>query len=322
MDFFHNIVFCKDSVLRVEFYKNGKPVFIPLENLQKTQNKDDLFILSWINSGFLVEEGTTLSNVIIALKPWFRVLDPLLGRDLSLFLKASYSISEEKQYYDFLELVTVFYLYRPASEHKSLFTKRIIKKPDDVFRLDNSCEFVGVKNDDLERYTLSGVSFNAIKNTPINVINQSKFCVCNFGAELISKDYPGVEHTEKYNQAVFFSEEKLSILSALNAIFHNGLFFDTPFTIDSENALTDSIKERVEDSDSTENENALGNDTKKKVVFTDDALDDIASVIGDEIDNSERILDTISFDNVKIGNIKYSEKNHREYIDKKTRKPE
>lgn len=82
------VIFCNDGKLRLTGFMRQA---LPLELLQKdysekTGKSGDFYLLRHIDSPVIIEKGTTLSNVMLALEPWAEMLGFYLKKDVSAFI--------------------------------------------------------------------------------------------------------------------------------------------------------------------------------------------------------------------------------------------
>lgn len=83
------VVFCNDGKLRLTgFMKQA----IPIEILQKdyaerTGRSADFFLLKYLDSPALIEEGTTISDIMLSIEPWADLLSEYLESDVYAYIQ-------------------------------------------------------------------------------------------------------------------------------------------------------------------------------------------------------------------------------------------
>jgi len=83
------VVFCNDGKLRLTgFMKQALPIeILQKDYAQRTGRKADFFLLKYLDSPALIEEGTTISNIMLAIEPWADLLSEYLERDVYAYIQ-------------------------------------------------------------------------------------------------------------------------------------------------------------------------------------------------------------------------------------------
>lgn len=69
-----DLIFCNDKILRISRNINNKRINMPLIDIQHKLNEPDLFVLQLFECNVSVENETTLSDIVLSLKPWAEIL--------------------------------------------------------------------------------------------------------------------------------------------------------------------------------------------------------------------------------------------------------
>ncbi len=82
------LIFCADSILRFRSDYDSTTA-LPLITLQNEIGKGDdapYFFLRFFRHEVLVEKGTTLANILLAIEPWQELLTAYLDRDVAAYI--------------------------------------------------------------------------------------------------------------------------------------------------------------------------------------------------------------------------------------------
>lgn len=172
---FGDLVFCKDNTLRIVKTINGKIVNIPLSDIQEYLNEPNIFILQFLSSKIKFEKNLTLSNLLLALKPWNETLSYYLKVDLNAYCKACFSLTTKTSDLDYISIQKEIYvtrkMFRPKREKGVSISDHINKTKlteTKDFETQSEIKSLGVSNGN--EFSITGSSFNSIKNIPL-VIN-------------------------------------------------------------------------------------------------------------------------------------------------------
>lgn len=172
---FGDLVFCKDNTLRIVKTINGKIVNIPLSDIQEYLNEPNIFILQFLSSKIKFEKNLTLSNLLLALKPWNETLSYYLKIDLNAYCKACFSLTTKTSDLDYISIQKEIYvtrkMFRPKREKGVSISDHINKTKlteTKDFETQSEIKSLGVSNGN--EFSITGSSFNSIKNIPL-VIN-------------------------------------------------------------------------------------------------------------------------------------------------------
>lgn len=227
------LIFCSDSVLRFQSMMDGDTAY-PMTLLQDVVGENDpYFLLNFFEHDTVIEQGTTLTNVFIALEPWVKMLQAYLDKNVEAYIKAVRKPSEVSN--DVQEWLGIYHKTeifretsgRPASDFKSIrdfFNQK--RNPTKRFRFESGFSACKFRMGDNERYGISG-GLSEIKNLPIVLINDEAVGGFLGGkVSLFDKGIVGV-HDSEYGSFIV-GETDFSFREILVALFQGGLFFDTP----------------------------------------------------------------------------------------------
>jgi len=226
------LIFCKDGILRFRSHYDDLTA-VPLLAVQESLGEDDhSFLLQYFRHHVVIEDGTTLSHVFLAIEPWAKILGIYLDMDVMAYIDEIRKPSRAEPLFDWIGLQKVTSIHRaylhqdikPGENFTNYFNRERIPTP----RFDIEVAFIanGYKNKDREPYSISG-DIHTIKNVPIMISDRQ--ILASYGYEknkLMNDDYTGVSVNNKvqYIQgtAVF------SLHEILDAIFKDGLFYASP----------------------------------------------------------------------------------------------
>ncbi|WP_413735111.1 hypothetical protein ACL2XP_21065 [Sodalis sp. RH21] len=240
------LIFCKDAILRFRSdYDNLTAV--PLLAVQACLDIDDhLFLLQYFRHHVIIEEGTTLSHIFLAIEPWAKVLGVYLDMNVVAYIDEIRKPSQAQSLFDWIGIQKVTSVHRaylhqhikPGENFDMYFNRE--RTPTRRFDIEVVCTANGYKNEDKEHYSISG-DIHAIKNVP--VVASDRQILVSYGYEksnLMNDDYSGVSVKNKISyiqgEVVFLFYE------VLEAIFKDGLFYSSP---QAANDNLETIKEMV-----------------------------------------------------------------------------
>lgn len=300
----HNLVFCKDSVLRFEGSFKEKAVLYPLEETLNYYNKRKSFFLRVLNNPIKVEKGATISNIILSLMPWADLIEDLTDRNIRNYAKACRRLSTREQCYERIVLSNDLAISRNCT----LNDDNVLEYGDD-FLSERIPNMYGIENlDDTESvYDLSGgIFFDQIKNTPVFVSYRHKvFIHHNCEEGIISCE----GFTSSGKNATYISDDDISLNDFIQAFFVYGLYKQDPR---DENSVDNVIRIY----DLTEDESPISLATSDGEVVINDNLEKALSALSDGLedlilDDEEYYGGLLNDSEVKskiiIGEVEYSE---------------
>lgn len=248
------ICFCNDSVLRIKQFINGKTINYPLSDVQSVLEEPESFILQFLNRGAIVEKGTTLSNIILSLSPWKNVLSYFLMIDIDSYCQNCFTEKTTNQDYSYLLI-----------EKRTLFSKKFtntskfdISKRDDFFKsiketelFKNSVDFSTcgyIENDeDGNNYSISDISFNKLKDTPVLLSEKHEvvFFIQNREKNIFYEDISGIEVFSKGNERIK-TENFFTFSEIIQSIFSYGLFYENPTSEEEESEYREDISKLID----------------------------------------------------------------------------
>ncbi len=80
------LIFCSDAILRFQSDYDETSAF-PLLSIQNAiADADPFFLLRFFHHMTLIEEGTTLASIFLAIEPWKALLVAYLDRDVGAYI--------------------------------------------------------------------------------------------------------------------------------------------------------------------------------------------------------------------------------------------
>lgn len=80
------LIFCSDSILRFQS-DYDETAAVPLLSIQNViADTDPFFLLRFFHHTVLIEEGTTLASIFLAIEPWKALLAAYLDRDVGAYI--------------------------------------------------------------------------------------------------------------------------------------------------------------------------------------------------------------------------------------------
>lgn len=81
-----SVNFCSDSILRFQS-DYDETAAVPLLSIQNViADTDPFFLLRFFHHTVLIEEGTTLASIFLAIEPWKALLAAYLDRDVGAYI--------------------------------------------------------------------------------------------------------------------------------------------------------------------------------------------------------------------------------------------
>ncbi len=226
------LIFCKDGILRFRSHYDDLTA-VPLLAVQESLEEDDhSFLLRYFRHHVVIEDGTTLSHVFLAIEPWAKILGIYLDMDVMAYIDEIRKPSQAESLFDWIGIQKVTSIHR-AYQHQDIkpgenFTNYFNREriPTKRFDIEVACTANGYKTQDREPYSISG-DIHTIKNVPIMISDRQ--ILASYGDEknnLMDNNYMGVSVNNKirYIQGTVV----FSFYEILDAIFKDGLFYTSP----------------------------------------------------------------------------------------------
>ena len=247
------LIFCNDGILRFRSHYDNLTA-IPLLAVQESLQEDDhLFILKYFRHHIVIEDGTTLSHVFLALEPWAKVLGIYLDMDVLAYIDEIRKPSQMEPMFDWIGIQKVTSIHR-AYQHQDMkpgehFSRHFNREriPTSWVDMDVAFTATGYKYGDEESYSISG-DIHTIKNVPIIVSDRQ--ILASYGHEqnnLMDDNYNGVSVNNKirYIQGTVI----FSLYEILDAIFKDGLFYTSPQVANYDLEMIKKITDKINSDD-------------------------------------------------------------------------
>lgn len=324
---FGTLYFCNDSILRIRQHINGKIINYPLSDVQHVLGEPESFILQFLDRGSFIEEGTTLSNIILSLSPWKNILKYVLMVELEAYCESCFANENVEQSFSYL-LIDKRKLIKRKFDNDMKFN---LKKSKQYFENDKETELFeecidystcGYYADDNEEnnYSISDINFQKLKDTPVIISkNLNLIFFTRNKKPIFNEELKGVNVFSAGNERINVDSE-FSFFEIINSIFHNGLFYEMPVSEEDENAYNEDIGKFItvledlrKNKAIEESENVIPlfknkDENKPEIVYIsdeDDEEDSKSTYNGFDDDVSEKIYSTlIGNSNIKIGDLK------------------
>lgn len=229
------LIFCADAVLRFRS-NHDDTVAVPLLSIQKNlKESEHYFLLKFFHHHVLIEEGTTLANIFLAIEPWQVLLGAYLDRNIAAYIDEIKKPSQTPTWN--IEWIGI---YRSSLIHRA-YESTAIREDEDLasyfnreriptseFYIDSTCEASGFVKNSEERYSISG-DIHEIKQLPVILYNKQVVSASldrENQQHIFQVDMLGV-HTNQYISFIV-GETDFIFYQVMEAIFINGLFYDTP----------------------------------------------------------------------------------------------
>ncbi|MBJ2785964.1 hypothetical protein JGA72_23520, partial [Salmonella enterica subsp. enterica serovar Newport] len=201
------LIFCSDSILR--FRSNyDETTALPLLSIQKTiSDTDPFFLLRFFRHTVMIEEGTTLASIFLAIEPWKALLAVYLDRDVGAYIdevrKPSGPTTWDIQLIGIHRRSSVYRAYKrqdmeEGEDFSTYFNRE--RFPTDEFDIESSCDASGFIKGDKERWSISG-DVQQIKNLPVILYSKQTLTTSSKDG-LLKKNVSGVQSV-KYSSFVY-----------------------------------------------------------------------------------------------------------------------
>lgn len=225
------LYFCADQILRFKSDFDDATA-LPLLSVLRTQPADDpWFLLRFFRHPVVIEQGTTLAAILIAVEAWQDLLTALLDRDVAAYIremkKPAPSASNGPDWICIRRHSAVVrsYQYLQPGEEEDLndyFSRELA--PADDFDIETECSAFGIRFDSAQHWSLSE-NIHDIKNLPVVIDNRQALEFLPQDG-LLQKGVTGVDYDAHRHR--LYSETELSFCELLEAIFISGLFYYSP----------------------------------------------------------------------------------------------
>ncbi|WP_294911317.1 hypothetical protein [Tatumella sp. UBA2305] len=172
------LYFCADQILRFKSDFDDATA-LPLLSVLRTQPADDpWFLLRFFRHPVVIEQGTTLAAILIAVEAWQDLLTALLDRDVAAYIremkKPAPSASNGPDWICIRRHSAVVrsYQYLQPGEEEDLndyFSRELA--PADDFDIETECSAFGIRFDSAQHWSLSE-NIHDIKNLPVVIDNR------------------------------------------------------------------------------------------------------------------------------------------------------
>ncbi|WP_312981512.1 hypothetical protein [Atlantibacter sp.] len=306
------LVFCADGILRFcSDYDDTAAV--PLLSIQNTvAEADPYFLLRYFHHRVIVEQGTTLASVFLAIEPWKALLTAWLDRDVGAYIdeikKPSSSASWDLEWVGIDRRTSIYRAYQHQSREEAESLQDYFNReqtPSHEFDIETQCDASGFIKGSKERWSISE-NIHQIKNLP--VILYDKQTLITVGKEgLLNDSVSGVNNA--LHSRYISGETSFSFADVMEAIFISGLFFYSPQSAtENYQALDerlDAFKEQWESEPDNTADEENGNKTPT-IQVADGAFDSMVDHIESEKEDWH-LLKTLCKQNsslpVRIGKI-------------------
>lgn len=310
------LIFCSDAILRFQSDYDETSA-VPLLSIQNAiANTDPFFLLRFFHHTVLIEEGTTLASIFLAIEPWKALLAAYLDRDVGAYIdevrKPSGPTTWDIEWIGIDRRSMVYRAYKRQDMHDGedfsdyLNRERVLT---DEFEIESGCEASGFIKGDKERWSISG-DVHEIKNLPV-ILYSKQTLMTSPKDGLLKKNVSGVKSSK--HSCFVYGDTSFSFSEVMEAIFISGLFFYAPKDAASSlDELKASLAELEEERAENPNAESTGNDTEEEptIVVAEGAFDSLAAHMESEKAEWQYIKKLCQQDSelpIRIGNIKMSE---------------
>ncbi|EFA3983746.1 TPA: hypothetical protein ACWQUH_003861 [Escherichia coli] len=310
------LIFCSDAILRFQS-DYDETAAVPLLSIQNAvANTDPFFLLRFFHHTVLIEEGTTLASIFLAIEPWKALLAAYLDRDVGAYIdevrKPSGPTTWDIEWIGIDRRSMVYRAYKRQEMQDGedfsdyLNRERVLT---DEFEIESGCEASGFIKGDKERWSISG-DVHEIKNLPV-ILYSKQTLMTSPKDGLLKKNVSGVKSSK--HSCFVYGDTSFSFSEVMEAIFISGLFFYAPKDAASSlDELKVSLAELEEERDENPNAESTGNETEEEptIVVADGAFDSLAAHMESEKAEWQSIKKLCQQEGelpIRIGNIKMAE---------------
>lgn len=310
------LIFCSDAILRFKS-DYDETAAVPLLSIQNAvANTDPLFLLRFFHHTVLIEEGTTLASIFLAIEPWKALLAAYLDRDVGAYIdevrKPSGPTTWDIEWIGIDRRSMVYRAYKRQEMQDGedfsdyLNRERVLT---DEFEIESGCEASGFIKGEKERWSISG-DVHEIKNLPV-ILYSKQTLMTSPKDGLLKKNVSGVKSSK--HSCFVYGDTSFSFSEVMEAIFISGLFFYAPKDAASSlNELKASLAELEEERAENPNAESTGNETEEEptIVVAEGAFDSLAAHMESEKAEWQSIKKLCQQEGelpIRIGNIKMAE---------------
>ncbi|EAT0805849.1 hypothetical protein EJ148_23165, partial [Salmonella enterica] len=306
-------MFCSDSILRFQS-DYDETAAVPLLSIQNViADTDPFFLLRFFHHTVLIEEGTTLASIFLAIEPWKALLAAYLDRDVGAYIdevrKPSGPTTWDIEWIGIDRRSMVYRAYKRQEMQDGedfsdyLNRERVLT---DEFEIESGCEASGFIKGDKERWSISG-DVHEIKNLPV-ILYSKQTLMTSPKDGLLKKNISGVKSSK--HSCFIYGDTSFSFSEVMEAIFISGLFFYAPKDAASSlDELKASLAELEEERAENPNAESTGNETDEEptIVVAEGAFDSLAAHMESEKAEWQSIKKLCQQEGglpIRIGNIK------------------
>ncbi|EAA5597565.1 hypothetical protein EU826_23245, partial [Salmonella enterica subsp. enterica serovar Enteritidis] len=307
------LIFCSDSILRFQS-DYDETAAVPLLSIQNViADTDPFFLLRFFHHTVLIEEGTTLASIFLAIEPWKALLAAYLDRDVGAYIdevrKPSGPTTWDIEWIGIDRRSMVYRAYKRQEMQDGedfsdyLNRERVLT---DEFEIESGCEASGFIKGDKERWSISG-DVHEIKNLPV-ILYSKQTLMTSPKDGLLKKNISGVKSSK--HSCFIYGDTSFSFSEVMEAIFISGLFFYAPKDAASSlDELKASLAELEEERAENPNAESTGNETDEEptIVVAEGAFDSLAAHMESEKAEWQSIKKLCQQEGglpIRIGNIK------------------
>ncbi|EDD7913401.1 hypothetical protein BXK29_20555, partial [Salmonella enterica subsp. enterica serovar Enteritidis] len=262
------LIFCSDSILRFQS-DYDETAAVPLLSIQNViADTDPFFLLRFFHHTVLIEEGTTLASIFLAIEPWKALLAAYLDRDVGAYIdevrKPSGPTTWDIEWIGIDRRSMVYRAYKRQEMQDGedfsdyLNRERVLT---DEFEIESGCEASGFIKGDKERWSISG-DVHEIKNLPV-ILYSKQTLMTSPKDGLLKKNISGVKSSK--HSCFIYGDTSFSFSEVMEAIFISGLFFYAPKDAASSlDELKASLAELEEERAENPNAESTGNETDEE----------------------------------------------------------
>lgn len=310
------LIFCSDAILRFQSDYDETSA-VPLLSIQNTiANTDPFFLLRFFHHTVLIEEGTSLASIFLAIELWKALLAAYLDRYVGAYIdevrKPSGPTTWDIEWIGIDRRSSVYRAYKrqdmeEGEDFSTYFNRE--RFPTDEFDIESSCDASGFIKGDKERWSISG-DVHEIKNLPV-ILYSKQALMTSAKDGLLKKNVSGVKSSK--HGCFVYGDTSFSFSEVMEAIFISGLFFYAP--IDAASSLDElkvSLAGLEEELAEVPKVDSNGNETDKEptIVVAEGAFDSVAAHMETEAEEWQSIKNLCQREGelpIRIGGIKMAE---------------
>ncbi|WII80120.1 hypothetical protein N5863_17280 [Klebsiella pasteurii] len=310
------LIFCSDAILRFQSDYDETSA-VPLLSIQNAvDDADPFFLLRFFHHTTLIEEGTTLASIFLAIEPWKALLAAYLDRDVGAYIdevrKPSGPTTWDIEWIGIDRRSSVYRAYKrqdmeEGEDFSAYFNRE--RFPTDEFDIESSCDASGFIKGDKERWSISG-DVHEIKNLPV-ILYSKQTLMTSSKDGLLKKNVSGVKSTK--HCCLVYGDTSFLFSEVMEAIFISGLFFyaprDAASSLDELKASLAGLEEKLAEGPETE---STDNKTDKEpsIVVAEGAFDSVALHMESEAEEWQSIKEQCQREGdlpIRIGDIRMAE---------------